>query len=140
MISSFSILIFTTKPSELIESLVYRGFSPRIGYIISSVLQIIPSMLSTTDTIINAQRSRGLETEGKLVNRIKAFFPLMGPVILSSLINTKERAMALEVRGFNSNNKKTFLKEYKLHWYDNLTKYISIFLILIMILWRIVYG
>jgi len=37
IISSFSILIFTTKPSELIESLVYRGFSPRIGYIMIRV-------------------------------------------------------------------------------------------------------
>ena len=33
--------------------------------------------------------------------RAKAFIPLISPVITSSLINTRERAIALEVRGFD---------------------------------------
>lgn len=111
ILCAFAILILTTRPSDLIESLVRRGLSPRIGYVLSSVLQIIPQMSSTMDTITDAQRSRGMETEGKLLTRIKSFFPLIGPVVMNSLINTKERAMALEVRGFNSKAQKTFLNE-----------------------------
>lgn len=111
ILCAFAILVLTTKPSDLIESLVRRGLSPRIGYVLSSVLQIIPQMASTMDTITDAQRSRGMETEGKLLTRIKSFFPLIGPVVMNSLINTRERAMALEVRGFNSKAQKTFLNE-----------------------------
>lgn len=111
ILCAFAILVLTTKPGDLIESLVRRGLSPRIGYVLSSVLQIIPQMASTMDTITDAQRSRGMETEGKLITRIKSFFPLIGPVVMSSLINIRERAMALEVRGFNSKAKKTFLNE-----------------------------
>ncbi|HVI40656.1 MAG TPA: energy-coupling factor transporter transmembrane component T [Anaerovoracaceae bacterium] len=62
-------------------------------------------------TITDAQRSRGMETEGNLLIRLEAFIPLIAPVIMSSLINTKERALALEVRGFNSKKKKTFLND-----------------------------
>ena len=49
------------------------GFSPRFGYIVTSVFQIIPQMMGTMNTIMDAQRSRGLETEGNLRTRAKAF-------------------------------------------------------------------
>lgn len=38
----FCVLVLTTKPSDLIESLVRIGLSPRIGYVFISVFQIIP--------------------------------------------------------------------------------------------------
>jgi hypothetical protein len=99
MLGSFSLLVLTTKPNDLIESLVRRGLSARIGYVLSSVLQIIPQMAASMETIMDAQRSRGMEMEGKLLIRLKAFIPLIGPVVMSSLIGVKERAMALEVMG-----------------------------------------
>ena len=62
--------------------------------------------------IKNAQNARGLETEGSVMKRIKAFVPLIGPVIMSSLIDVQERGMTLELRGFTiKNTKKTRLTE-----------------------------
>lgn len=133
-----SILVLTTKPSDLIEALVRRGFSPRIGYIFSSVLQIIPQMMSTVDTIFDAQRSRGLETEGRLAARIKAFFPLIGPVVMNSLISTRERAMALEVRAFNSRREKTFLHAEEKSGYSRLLQFIMLAMLLAAIVWRVI--
>jgi energy-coupling factor transport system permease protein len=129
--------IFTTKPTDLIDSFVRVGFSPRLGYVLSSVFQIIPQMSETMATISDAQRSRGMETEGNLLTRIKAFFPLISPVITSSLINTRERAIALEVRGFNSSNKKTFLNEQIKTNKDKVIKIILVCLILSSIIWRV---
>jgi len=77
-----------------------KGLSPRIGYVVQSALQIIPQTLESADRIRDAQRARGLETEGRLLTRARAFLPLLLPVVLSSLVATEERAMALEVRGF----------------------------------------
>ena len=111
ILMAFALLVLTTKPSSLIESLVRKGLSPKIGYVLSSVLQIIPQMAAAMETVMDAQRSRGMETEGKLRTRLKAFIPLLGPVVMNSLIHTRERAMALEVRGFNSRVPKTFLNE-----------------------------
>jgi energy-coupling factor transport system permease protein len=138
ILCSFAILVLTTKPSDLIETFVRRGMSPRIGYVLASVLQIIPQMAGTMETITDAQRSRGMETEGKLGVRIKAFIPLIGPVVMSSLISTRERSMALEVRGFNSTMHKSFLNEELKHTYNT---YIQISIIAIMILtvvWRVI--
>ena len=48
-----------------------------------------------------------METEGNLLTRAKAFLPLISPVVMSALINTREqRAVALEVRGFAAKRKK----------------------------------
>lgn len=115
MLLSFAVFVLSTKPSELVDELEKHGFSPRLGYIISSVFQIIPQMTGTMSTIMDAQRSRGLETEGNLKTRAKAFLPLISPVVMSSLINTRERAIALEVRGFGSSQKKTWLADRTPH-------------------------
>jgi energy-coupling factor transport system permease protein len=91
---------FTTKPADITEALLQRGLSPRMGYVLLSALQIIPQTLETAGRIQDAQRARGLETEGSIVRRARAYLPLMLPLVLSSLVATQERAMALEVRGF----------------------------------------
>jgi energy-coupling factor transport system permease protein len=137
ILCAFSILVLTTKPSDLIESLVRRGLSPKIGYVLASVLQIIPQMTATMETITDAQRSRGMETEGKLSVRIKAFLPLIGPVVMNSLINTRERSMALEVRAFNSRSKKTFLNEEHNNSYNKIIKIILGLLLLMAVVWRV---
>jgi energy-coupling factor transport system permease protein len=137
IVSSFMILVLTTKPSDLVESLVRKGMSPRIGYVLVSVFQIIPEMMGTMGTITDAQRARGMETEGNLLVRIKAFLPLLGPVVLGSLINTKERAMALEVRGFNSQVPKTYLYEEKTYKYGRFLQLGMLLLIVCALVWRI---
>lgn len=111
ILSATLIVVLATNPSDLTEAFVRRGVSPRFGYVIMAVLQIIPMMMAQTATITDAQRSRGMETEGSLWTRIRAFLPLMGPLVTSSLIATEERALALEVRGFGSHTRPTFLKE-----------------------------
>ena len=118
MLLAFAVFVLTTKPAELVEDLEQAGFSPKIGYVISSVFQIVPQMSGTMNTIMDAQRSRGLETEGNLITRAKSFLPLISPVVMSSLINTRERAIALEIRGFEAGQKKTCLREGKMKTSD----------------------
>ena len=106
MLLAFAVFVLTTKPAELVEDLEQAGFSPKIGYVISSVFQIVPQMSGTMNTIMDAQRSRGL--------------PLISPVVMSSLINTRERAIALEIRGFEAGQKKTYLREGKMKTSDRM--------------------
>lgn len=138
MLLSFAILELSAKPSELVEELEKRGFSRRMGYIITSVFQIVPQMTGTMNTITDAQRSRGLETEGSLLTRAKAFLPLISPVVMSSLINTRERAVALEVRGFAAKQKKTYLADRTPHRGDTPITVVLLAMIAAALLWRIV--
>lgn len=134
---SFCVLILTTKPSDLIENLVQRGFSPRFGYVFVSVFQIIPQMTETMSTITDAQRSRGMETEGSPATRMKAFIPLISPVVMSSLVNTRERALALEARGFSSATQKTFLNEETKTSADPYIQAVCLLACAAAVIWRI---
>ena len=137
MLLAFAVFVLTTRPVELVEDLERIGFSPKIGYVVSSVFQIVPQMSGTMNTIMDAQRSRGLETEGSLLTRAKSFLPLISPVVMSSLINTRERAIALEIRGFEAGQKKTYLREDKMKNSDRIWCMILLLLIIAVIAIRI---
>jgi energy-coupling factor transport system permease protein len=95
-------------------------------------------MLAMTGKITDAQRARGMETEGNLLTRIKSFIPLLGPVVLNSLNDTRERSIALEIRGFNAKGTKTFLNESFHYKYGLILKIILVVLLVSAIVWRIV--
>ena len=109
VVSSFLLLTFTTRPDGLMLALRERGFPKSIAYITLATLQIVPRFQAKANTILDAQRSRGLETEGNLWVRSKALLPLIQPLMLGSIVDIEERAIALEVRAFGRNGPKTSL-------------------------------
>ncbi len=137
MLLSFAVFVLTTPPQDLVEEMEKNGFSPKFGYVINSVFQIVPQMMKTRDTIVDAQRSRGMETEGSLITRIKALLPLISPVVMSALINTRERAIALEVRGFGRKNKRSYITDRKKSGADIVISAVLILFIIAVILWRV---
>lgn len=106
---AFLLLLLTTHPSALMNDLSRRGFPPTLTYILISTLQIVPQMQAKANTIIDAQRARGLETQGSFRRRIGAVFPLVGPLVFGSLVDVEERAIAIEARAFKANRPRTSL-------------------------------
>ena len=111
MVSSFTLFLLTTHPSELMSDLTRRGLPGQFAYVIISTLQIIPQMQAKAQTIIAAQSSRGLDTQSSFGKRIGALVPLVGPLVFGSLVEVEERAIAIEARGFTSTRTKTSLYE-----------------------------
>ncbi|MDN4607986.1 energy-coupling factor transporter transmembrane component T family protein [Sporosarcina highlanderae] len=138
MVAAFGVLILTTKPDDLVDSLLRKGLSPRFGYVLLSVLQIIPQMASLTGKITDAQRARGMETEGGLWMRFKSFIPLLGPVVLNSLSETRERSIALEIRGFNAKGQRTFIRETEFYQYGLFLKILMTVIFIAVVVWRFV--
>jgi energy-coupling factor transport system permease protein len=131
MVSSFTLFLLTTHPSELMSDLTRRGLPPQFAYVIISTLQIIPQMQAKANTIIAAQRSRGLDTEGSYLKRVGALVPLVGPLVFGSLVEVEERAIAIEARGFTSTRRKTSLYEIPDTTFD---KILRLFIVLLVIL------
>jgi energy-coupling factor transport system permease protein len=111
MVSAFTLFLLTTHPSELMSDLTRRGLPGQFAYVIISTLQILPQMQSKAQTIIAAQRSRGLDTQSSFFKRAGTLVPLVGPLVFGSLVEVEERAIAIEARGFTSKNAKTSLHE-----------------------------
>jgi energy-coupling factor transport system permease protein len=97
----------TTLADDLLEALVARGANHRIAFVILSAIQMVPRLQARAGDILEAQQARGLVIGGSFVHRIRALVPLVGPVLLSSLIDVRERTFALEARGFGSTRERT---------------------------------
>jgi energy-coupling factor transport system permease protein len=109
MISTGMILISTTRNEELVLGMIRLGLPYRVGFAISTSLRLVPTIASSTMTISQAQRSRGLDLDsGNLIDRIKKFLPLLVPVFISTIRNTNIFAMALESKGFGARDDRTF--------------------------------
>lgn len=101
------LLLLTTRMDHLMHALTERGLSSHIAYIVVTALQIIPRFQSRGQAILDAQRARGLQTEGSLLRRARALLFLVSPLLFSSLMETDARAVALEARGFGRPGPKT---------------------------------
>ena len=133
MISAFTLFLLTTHPSELMSDLTRRGLPGQFAYVIISTLQILPQMQAKAQTIIAAQRSRGLETEGGFLKRVGTLVPLVGPLVFGSLAEVEERAIAIEARGFTSKKEKTSLHEVTDLTVDKVIRWVLILLVIISI-------
>jgi energy-coupling factor transport system permease protein len=114
-----TLLMLVTRPDTMMQALVEHRMPSQIAYIVVTALQIIPEFQARARSILEAQRARGLETEGSVRRRVRGLVPLIGPLILSSLRDLEERAMALEVRGFSRRGRKTSLQripDSRLQW------------------------
>lgn len=105
------ILTMTTHPADLMQSIYNLGVPYKVVYALFSTLNILPMLVTRYEKIKEAQRSRGLRTEGNVIIRFKAIIPILGPLLMGSIIEAQERAMALEARGFSAPVKKTFLRD-----------------------------
>jgi energy-coupling factor transport system permease protein len=111
IVSSFLLLALSTRPDLLMIALAQRGFPSTLSYIVVTTIQIVPYFQGKARAILDAQRSRGLETEGGLRRRVRALLPLIVPLVLSSILDVEERAIALEARAFGRRGTKTSLQE-----------------------------
>ena len=93
----------------VVLALEKSGMSAKASYVVLSTLQMVPVLKKKSQTIMNAQKARGVETEGNLLVRAKVFVPTIIPLVLSSIAGTEERALTLEARGFSSGIKPTHL-------------------------------
>ncbi len=139
IMGSFLLFSLGTRPDDLMISLEERGIPNSITYIILSTIQLVPGLQARSGKIRDAQRARGLETEGNFLQRIKALMPLIEPLVLGSIIDVDERAIALEARGFSSERQKTFLRTVEdprgEQIFRSVLLVVCILLILIRIFW-----
>jgi energy-coupling factor transport system permease protein len=108
---AISLFYRTTTPAELTTDLERRGVSPRLAFVTNASVQSVPAMLERAATITEAQRARGLDTEGSILARVRGIVPIVGPVILGAIGEVEQRTMALEARAFSRPGRRTLLWE-----------------------------
>ncbi|MBM4761244.1 energy-coupling factor transporter transmembrane component T [Bacillus sp. B15-48] len=134
--SAFILYFAITPIKDFVYSLEQMGVPPKASYVVLSTLSIIPELRRTSKTIMDAQRSRGVETEGNLKVRAKAFLPTLSPLILGAISGTEERVITLEARGFTVVGKKTSLHHLEKTKNDTIVRILFGLALIIVIGWR----
>lgn len=107
------LVVYATHPADLALALVQAGAPYSLAYIAVTAIQLLPEMQGRAQNILNAQQARGLETQGNLFVRVRAFVPLVAPLVYSALENVQERALALDARAFRAPRAKTSWRELR---------------------------
>lgn len=113
------ILLTTTRNEEISQGLIKLGLPYRVGFAFSTALRMAPTLIGTTSTVVDAQRSRGLNMEkGGIFARIRIFVPLVVPAFLITMRSTEQMAMAIESRGFGYQDKRSYYMKLSLTKWD----------------------
>lgn len=107
--SSIVFFFQTTKVSSIIKALENTNLPKNVIFVINSTMLLVPQASQLSNTIMEAQQSRGVEMDGSMWTRLKSFVPLLSPLVLSTISANEEKVLTLESRGYSSPNKKTVL-------------------------------
>ena len=104
-----TLLFATTEAPDLLNDLEARGAGRRAVFVLGAALAAVPRAQVRAVDVIEAQRARGLDTEGSWRRRLHGVLPLITPLIIGSLAEVEDRTMALEVRAFGAPGRRTLL-------------------------------
>jgi len=130
LLSSFSIFFMTTSPDDLGLALEQAHVPYSLCFTFTTAVRLVPTMAVDAQTVIDAQRSRGLELDkGNLLKRIRNYIPILIPLIVSAIRRSVELAEALESRAFGLSSKRQPLIVLEMKASDYLVVIVSLLLL-----------
>ncbi|WP_220728653.1 energy-coupling factor transporter transmembrane component T family protein [Apilactobacillus xinyiensis] len=108
-----------------------------IALMISIALRFVPTLTDEATSIMNAQRSRGVDFgNGNLIKRIKSLIPLLVPLFVSAFNHADELSVAMEARGYSPEMKRTKFKSYLIGMNDYISMMLFFVISLMIIFFR----
>ena len=126
LLTAFSLFFMTTSPDDLGLALdrigavrwlsrKWLGYPNALSFTFTTAVRLVPTLAVDAQTVVDAQRSRGLELDkGNLLRRIRNYIPILIPLLLIAIRRSLELAEALESRGFPGKEGRTSLFQLKL--------------------------
>jgi energy-coupling factor transport system permease protein len=108
------IFLSCTRIEEFTAGLNKLGMPFPMSFALSLALRLLPTFAATTATVVQAQKSRGLDLEsGWILSRIKKHVPLLIPIFIYAVRNADLLAMALESKSFGLRKDRTYYQEFR---------------------------
>jgi energy-coupling factor transport system permease protein len=108
--SAIALAYLTTPVDDLLADFSRRGLGRRGVFVVGAAVQMVPRTIERVGEIMDAQRARGMDTEGRIWRRARGLVPLAAPVVFGALSEVEERTMALESRAFTAPGRQTLLR------------------------------
>jgi energy-coupling factor transport system permease protein len=107
--------VFTTDVNAMVIGMVKMRVPYKMAFIFSATLRFFPLLFEEIQTIIEAQRLRGLafETMGPL-KRLRVYAKVAVPLILGALVKSQMLDIVLQSKVFTGSSQRTYLHETRL--------------------------
>jgi energy-coupling factor transport system permease protein len=113
--------VFTTEINNMIIGMVRARIPYKLAFIFSSTLRFFPLLIEEFNTIIEAQRLRGLAMEKMgVIQRIRVYAKVAVPLILNSMVKSQQLEVVLQSKAFSGSADRTYLHESVLRTPDYL--------------------
>lgn len=113
------VFLATTRNEEIATGLIKLGLPYNAAFAFSTALRLVPTFVGAGATIVQAQKSRGLDVEsGNLPERMRKYLPLVVPIFASAIRSTNHLSMALESKGFGARRRRTYYLDLHLRAAD----------------------
>jgi len=127
LVESFSTFFLTTSPDQLSLALEQSHVPYEFSFAFTTAVRFVPVLAEEAQTIMDAQRARGLELErGNFIKRVKNYIPILIPLIVNAIRRSLELAEAMESRAWGATEKRTNLYVLKMRGGDYTLALISL--------------
>ncbi len=112
MVLATAFLAVSTPVDEIVQLLHKLRFPPSIAFVITTAIRFVPALDRRRTQILEAQKARGAKLEVKgIISPIRAYIPIMVPLLIYSITVANSLAMAMLDRGFGFAKEVTQLGE-----------------------------
>jgi energy-coupling factor transport system permease protein len=117
-----TLMTLTTSPLDMVWALEWfmrplkylRVPVDEIALLVMLAIRFIPLLFEETDRILKAQKARGVDLEtGGMLTKVKAFVPVIVPLLHGVFRRADDLAIALTLRGYVPGTKRSRMKENK---------------------------
>jgi energy-coupling factor transport system permease protein len=107
--------VFTTDVNTMVVGLVKARIPYKLAFIFSSTLRFFPLLFEEVQSIIEAQRLRGLAFEEMgPIRRVRVYAKVAVPLILGAMVKSQMLEVVLQSKAFSGSPDRTYLHESKL--------------------------
>jgi len=103
-------LFLTTRRRDLITGLVKIGLPYQAGFGITIAFGLVPMLVGTAHTIVEAQRARALEiNKGSVFARLRKSSSLIVPLMIAAIGSIQNLAFSMDSRAYGASGARTYL-------------------------------
>ena len=115
LIQTFSVFFLTTSPDLLGLALEQSRVPYELCFAFTTAVRFVPVLAEEAQTIMDAQKARGLELEGgNFLKRVRNYIPILIPLIVNAIRRSLELAETMESRAWGANKNRTNLYVLKM--------------------------
>lgn len=137
MVMLTTLLLVCTPVDHFVAAMRQVRVPHPVVFIVMTALRFIPTMQHRAEQVLDAQRARGARVDrGGVVGRVRAYIPIMVPLLTSGIRMSDSLAAAMVNRGYGATRRPTALLELHASARDYVTIVCSVALLVAVVALR----